>query len=79
MNRVVVYKEKISLSAKHAKLDAEHNNLDCYTLSEQPMTCGICGARTSFEEEKDGRQNHNCLNLVCSYQFIAVDSAAGKT
>jgi len=65
------------MPAEYTKFEAEQDKLDCYSLSEQPMTCGICGARTSFEEGKNGRQKHNCLNLVCSYQFIAVDSAEG--
>ncbi len=37
------------------------------------MTCGICGARTSFEEKKNGIQKHQCLNLDCDYKFIAVE------
>ncbi len=65
------------MSAEHEKLEKEKDKSDCYVLGDQPMTCGICGARTSFEEEKDGRQKHNCLNLACSYQFIAVDSTEG--
>ncbi len=66
------------MSAEYIKLEAEQSKFDCYVLSEQPMTCGICGARTSFEEEEDGRQKYNCLNLACSYQFIAVDSTEGQ-
>ncbi len=65
------------MSAEYEKLEKEKDKSDCYVLGDQPMTCGICGARTSFEEEKDGRQKHNCLNLACSYQFIAVDSTEG--
>ncbi len=42
-------------------------------LDEPPMTCGICGARTSFEEKKNGIQKHQCLNLDCDYKFIAVE------
>ncbi len=52
-----------------------HNVLDCYILDEQPMTCGKCGARTSFEERMDWTQLHQCLNLDCDYKFIAVEDA----
>ncbi len=49
-----------------AKKDSKNHEVwDCYILDEQPMTCGICGARTSFEEKKNGIQKHQCLNLDC--------------
>ncbi len=48
---------------------------DCYILNDQPTTCGKCGARTSFDERKEGTQLHQCLNLDCDYKFIAVDNA----
>lgn len=47
--------------------------LDCFILNDQPTTCGKCGARTSFDVEKDGTQTHQCLNLDCGYKFIAVE------
>ncbi len=47
--------------------------LDCYVLHDQPMTCGKCGARTSFEESVDCVQLHQCLNMGCGYKFIAMD------
>lgn len=49
-----------------------NTDLDCYVLGDQPTTCGLCGARTSFEVEDDGTQTHQCLNQACKYQFIAV-------
>lgn len=45
------------------------SKLERYILSEQPATCGLCGARTVFVEE-DGVQVHQCLNRHCSYMFI---------
>ncbi len=45
--------------------------MGCYILNDQPMTCGLCGARTDFVETNDGLQLHECLNLDCRYQFIA--------
>lgn len=66
------------LSSINVKFESERGGLDCYTLGEQPMTCGMCGARTSFEEGKNGMQKHKCLNLDCSYQFIAIDGAEGE-
>jgi len=49
--------------------------LDCYILNEQPMTCGKCGARTSFEEMMNGTQKHQCLNMNCGCEFVAVEDA----
>lgn len=44
-------------------------------LSDQPTTCPKCGARTDFENDPNNvkRQFHQCLNLKCSFQFIAED------
>ncbi len=53
----------------------DNETLDYYVLGVQPMTCGICGARTSFEEKKNGIQKHQCLNLDCDYKFIAAEDA----
>ncbi len=47
-------------------------NLECYIMSDQPTTCGLCGARTDFDVEKDDTQIHQCLNPECRYQFIVV-------
>lgn len=52
----------------------KENGQDCYLLSEQPTTCGMCGTRTSFDED-DGVQRHLCLNSTCGYEFIAVDES----
>jgi len=56
---------------KDKNYQKEHGQ-DCYILSDQPTTCGMCGARTSFDED-DGVQSHRCLNPACGYEFIAVD------
>jgi len=53
--------------------DLYHNALDCYLLGEQPMTCGMCGSRTSFYEDEKGKQTHGCLNAECGYRFFAID------
>ena len=40
---------------------------------EQPTTCPLCGARTSFEEIPKctpPAQKHTCLDSSCNYQFI---------
>jgi len=47
--------------------------LDSYVLSEQPMMCGKCGARTFFDEKRDGTQRHQCLNIDCGYIFLSVE------
>ena len=49
-----------------------NSELECFLLGDQPTTCGLCGARTSFVVEDDGVQIHQCLNQDCKYQFIAV-------
>ena len=44
-----------------------------YLMGDQPTTCGICGARTEFEEIGDTLQSHQCLNPACGYEFFVVD------
>jgi hypothetical protein len=46
--------------------------LECYILSDQPTTCGLCGARTTFEVKDDDVQVHQCLNQGCKYIFITL-------
>ena len=53
-------------------VDENHDGLDCYILNDQPVCCGLCGARTDFDENKDGSQIHQCLNQDCHYKFIAL-------
>jgi len=53
--------------------ESYHDVLDCYLLNEQPMTCGMCGSRTSFHEDESGKQVHVCLNTECGYRFLALD------
>lgn len=50
------------------------SNLEVYLISDQPTTCGLCGARTDFVVEEDGTQVHQCLNKDCKYRFIVVVS-----
>lgn len=52
--------------------------LDYYLLNDQPMTCGMCGARTFFEVLADEAQLHECLNVGCGYRFIAVDESKNR-
>lgn len=56
------------MNKKKSKSD---NDLDCYLLHDQPMTCGKCGSRTSFIEMDSGAQKHQCLNVDCGYVFLA--------
>jgi len=51
------------------------DDLDCYILNGQPMTCGLCGARTNFVESGSSTQKHQCLNISCGYKFLAVEIA----
>ena len=44
--------------------------MDCYILSEQPTACGLCGARTDFDNINGKKQLHVCLNPDCGYKFI---------
>lgn len=50
------------------------DNLDCYTLDDQPMVCGECGARTDFIESGNTTQRHQCLNINCGYKFLSIIS-----
>ncbi|VAX09725.1 hypothetical protein MNBD_GAMMA25-1240 [hydrothermal vent metagenome] len=50
-------------------------SLDYYILGDQPTTCGKCGARTDFDELNSELQKHQCLNIQCGYEFIAVGDA----
>lgn len=52
--------------------DSHHDVLVYYFLNDQPMTCGMCGSRTSFDEGKNGEQLHRYLNAECGYCFFAV-------
>ena len=47
-----------------------YNDMDCYILSEQPTACGLCGARTDFDNINGKKQLHVCLNPDCGYKFI---------
>ncbi len=49
-------------------------DLDCYILNDQPTSCGVCGARTDFEDIDDTIQLHQCLNPECGYKFIVEES-----
>jgi len=51
-------------------VDINCDPLHCYRLDGQPTTCGLCGARTDFEEINEVIQLHECLNLDCGYKFI---------
>lgn len=51
-------------------IDINVDDFDCYILNEQPTSCGLCGARTDFEEVAEKLQLHVCLNAACKYKFI---------
>jgi len=52
-------------------ININNHNLDIYILNDQPTTCGICAARTEFEDITDEIQLHQCLSPDCGYQFLA--------
>jgi len=52
-------------------IEIKYDNLDCYALNNQPITCGLCGTRTDFKEVSDVMQLHECLNSNCGYKFIS--------
>ena len=54
-------------------ININHNDFDWYILTDQPTTCGICCARTDFEEINDKLQLHQCLNSDCGYKFITAE------
>ena len=51
---------------------------DCYILTDQPTSCGICGSRTDFEEINDMAQIHECLNPECGHKFITEEVEDGN-
>ncbi len=51
-------------------IDVNNHSLDIYILTDQPTTCGICGARTDFDDIDEITQLHKCLNSACGYIFI---------
>ena len=53
--------------------DTEVGAENYYLIGDQPTTCGICGARTSFEEIGEALQRHQCLNPACGYGFLVID------
>ncbi len=52
-----------------------NKTLDYYIFSDQPMTCGKCGSKTDFYDLNDELQKHQCLNLDCEHQFLAIEDA----
>lgn len=48
------------------------HELDVYINgdNEQPTTCPKCGSRTGFEQIADDKQQHECLNSDCRYEFF---------
>lgn len=51
-----------------------HLDMDVYTMTEDIVTCGKCGARTSFEDYADHNnkpyQVHECNNPDCGIMFV---------
>lgn len=46
---------------------------DIWGLTDQPTTCGKCGARTDFCDITANVQIHKCLNNECGYVFFTED------
>jgi DNA (cytosine-5)-methyltransferase 1 len=44
------------------------DNLDIFLMTDQPETCGTCGARTNWIDYKNGQQLHTCPN--CNYIYL---------
>lgn len=44
-------------------------------IGDCPVTCGSCGARTTFDVLDDLREHHRCLNGSCGLEFIAEQDA----
>jgi len=44
------------------------DDLDVFTMTDQPETCPMCGARTEFLEMPTRKQVHVCLN--CKEVFV---------
>ncbi|MCX5830336.1 MAG: DNA (cytosine-5-)-methyltransferase [Deltaproteobacteria bacterium] len=44
------------------------DNLAIFLMTDQPETCGICGARTNWIDYKNGQQLHTCPS--CNYIYL---------
>ena len=48
---------------------------DVFIMGDQPVTCPQCGTRSEilkeWEEDSNFIQDHECLNVVCGYRFLA--------
>jgi hypothetical protein len=53
---------------KHVEYYTSLDSLDTYLITDLPIQCPRCQARTEFHDMKDGRQLHNCLS--CAYVFV---------
>ena len=54
------------------------NKLDTFLMSDQPVNCPKCGARTDFQEiSKDEAidviQIHQCFDEKCQYKFVLME------
>lgn len=45
-----------------------NDNLTIFLMTDQPETCGICGARTNWIDYKNGQQLHTCPS--CNYIYL---------
>jgi hypothetical protein len=55
------------------------NELDIFLMTDQPVTCPKCGARTDFQEFPKYEsiitiQVHQCFDENCQYKFEVVES-----
>lgn len=55
------------------------NTPETFLMSDQPVVCPKCGARTEFEEipnteTNDVIQIHQCFDEKCQYKFEVVES-----
>ena len=50
------------------------DDLEIFLMSDQPMTCPHCGARSEeLQEYPNGRQLHLCTNENCMYGYFLVE------
>ena len=53
------------------------SDLEVFTMTDQPETCGQCGSRTEFIQVDERSQLHVCLRVDCQEIFVVEEDDDG--
>ena len=53
------------------------SDLEVFTMTDQPETCGQCGSRTKFIQVDERSQLHVCLRVDCQEIFVVEEDDDG--